>query len=104
MIHLAQEKILWISAQEMLRLKIRNGASQLILAQESRLREKESFLRLSSPEYILAKGYSITLKNGKAVKSAKELLQGDSIETVLAEGKVKSVVISDRWQVTGDER
>jgi exodeoxyribonuclease VII large subunit len=80
------------SSLKMLRLKIRNSASQLLLYQESRLKEKESFFRFSSPEYILAKGYSITLKNGKAVKSTKELLQGDILETVLAEGKVKSVV------------
>jgi len=78
----------------MLRLKIRNSASQMILTQESRLKEKESFFRLSSPDYILAKGYSITLKNGKAVKSAKELSPGDRIETVLAEGKIESVVNS----------
>ena len=80
------------SSLEMLRLKIRNSASQLILIQETHLKEKESFFRLSSPGYILAKGYSITLKNGRAVKSAKELLQNDLIETVLAEGKMKSVV------------
>jgi len=79
---------------EMLRLKIRNSASQMILSQESRIKEMESFIRLSSPEYILAKGYSITLKNGKAVKSAKELSHGDCIETVLAEGKVESRVIT----------
>jgi exodeoxyribonuclease VII large subunit len=80
------------SSMEMLRLKIRNSASQLILYQESKLKEKESFFRFSSPDYILAKGYSITLKNGKAVKSAKELLPDDIIETVLAEGKITSVV------------
>jgi len=78
---------------EMFRLRIRNSVSSFLLVQESRLKEKESFFRLSSPDYILAKGYSITLKNGKAVKSAKKLSQGDSIETVLAEGKVKSVVM-----------
>jgi len=80
------------SSLEMLRLKIRNSASSFILAQESRLKEKESFLRFSSPEYILAKGYSITLKNGKAVKSAKELSQGDTVETMLSEGKIESIV------------
>jgi exodeoxyribonuclease VII large subunit len=80
------------SILEMLRLKISNSASQMILTIESSLKEKESFFRLSSPDYILAKGYSITFKNGKAVKSAKELLHGDSIETVLAEGKIKSLV------------
>jgi exodeoxyribonuclease VII large subunit len=75
-------------------LKIRNNVSQLILAKESQLKELESFFCLSSPNYILAKGYSITLKNGKAVKSAKELLQDDVIETVLLEGKVNSKVLS----------
>jgi exodeoxyribonuclease VII large subunit len=80
------------SSLEMLRLKIRNSASQLTLTKESQLKEKESFFRLSSPDYILAKGYSITLKNGKAVKSPEELSQNDVIETILAKGKVKSVV------------
>ena len=81
------------SSMELLRLKIRSGASQMILTQDSRLKEKESFFRFSSPEYILAKGYSITLKNGKAIKSAKELSQDDVVETILAEGKAKSIVI-----------
>ena len=81
------------SSLEMFRLKIRNSASSFILTQESRLKEKESFFRFSSPDYILAKGYSITLKNGKAVKSVKELTQGDTVETVLAEGKIASVVM-----------
>ena len=81
-----------LSKMEMFRLKIRNSASQFILTQKNLLKEKESFFRLSSPDYILAKGYSITLKNGKAIKSAKELLQGDVVDTMLAEGKIKSVV------------
>jgi exodeoxyribonuclease VII large subunit len=80
------------SLVEFLLLKIRNSSIRLILTKESQLKEKDSFFRLSSPSYILAKGYSITLKKGKAVKSAKELKQGDVIETVLAEGKVESIV------------
>jgi len=80
------------SSLEMLQMRIRNSAGQMIMNKESRLKEIESFFRLSSPDYILAKGYSITLKNGKAVKSAKDLSQGDIVETVLAEGKFSSVV------------
>ena len=64
----------------------------MLINKESRLKETESFFQYSSPNYILAKGYSITLKNGKAVKSVNELSQGDEIETILAEGKMKSVV------------
>jgi len=80
------------SSLEMLNMKIRNSVSQMLFTHESRLKEAESFFRFSSPDYILAKGYSITMKNGKAVKSEKELFQGDVIETVLAEGKIKSHV------------
>ena len=80
------------SLLEMLRMKICNGATQMILTYDSRLKEAESFFQYSSPDFILAKGYSITLKNGKAVKSAKELLKGDVIETVLAEGKIESTI------------
>ena len=88
------------SLLEMLRLKLHSSVSQLFFTQESRFKEKESFFRLSSPDYILAKGYSITLKNGKAVKSAKELSQDDILETVLAEGKVRSVVTRHSSPVT----
>jgi exodeoxyribonuclease VII large subunit len=65
----------------------------LLIKQHSQLKEKESFFRMSSPKYILAKGYSITLKNGKTLKSAKELQAGDRIDTILTEGKITSDVV-----------
>jgi exodeoxyribonuclease VII large subunit len=80
------------SKLEIYRLQMRNMVSRMLAAQHSQLKEKESFFKLSSPEYILAKGYSITLKDKKAVKSAKELQEGDVIETILAEGKIVSAV------------
>jgi exodeoxyribonuclease VII large subunit len=72
--------------------KIQQAVRHLITTQELQLKEKGSYFKLSSPAYILAKGYSITFKNGKAIKSAKELQPGDRIETALAEGKVVSEV------------
>jgi len=53
---------------------------------------KEEFFRLSSPDYVLAKGYSITTKNGKTIRSATELAEGDFIETQLANGKIGSKI------------
>ena len=44
------------------------------------------------PEKQLARGYSITLKDGKAVKDASALKEGDTLVTVLYRGKVESVV------------
>ena len=46
----------------------------------------------ASPEKQLARGYSITLKDGRAVKNAAELHPGDRIETRLKEGKIISTV------------
>jgi exodeoxyribonuclease VII large subunit len=45
------------------------------------------------PEKQLARGYSITLKDGKAVKNASLLEEGDVLVTVLHQGKVESVVV-----------
>ncbi|MCL1937194.1 MAG: exodeoxyribonuclease VII large subunit [Candidatus Azobacteroides sp.] len=65
---------------------------QFILKEESKLKEKEYFFKLSSPEYILSKGYSVTLKDGKALKSVQSLHPGDRIETILWKGSIVSQV------------
>jgi exodeoxyribonuclease VII large subunit len=82
------------SKLEIIRLQIQNFVRRMLTIRRSQLKEIESFSRLSSPEHILAKGYSITLKNGKTVKSVKELQVGDTIETILAEGKIAGTVVS----------
>jgi len=50
-------------------------------------------LDLLNPESILDKGYSITLVNGKIVKSVKDVKKGDSVTTKLSDGQVVSEVI-----------
>ena len=44
------------------------------------------------PQRILDRGYSITLLHGKAVRDASQLASGDTLETRLSNGKVRSVV------------
>ena len=46
----------------------------------------------ASPEKLLAKGYSITIKNGKVVKDARLLKPGDEITTRLKQGEVLSII------------
>ncbi len=46
----------------------------------------------ASPDKLLARGYSITLKDGKAVKDAALLSPGDRLVTWLYRGEVQSVV------------
>ncbi len=49
-------------------------------------------LKASSPQEIMKKGYSITLKDGKPVRSMKEVKAGDNIMTVLYDGEINSIV------------
>ena len=53
-------------------------------------------VRLLDPSLLLKRGYSITLHNGRAVRSAGELKAGDVITTRFAEGEIESKVDSLR--------
>ena len=77
---------------ELYKIKLQHSIKNRLNESESQLKEKEAFIKLSSPEYILAKGYSITMKNGKAVKNAADLKHGDQILTKLSNGEVQSIV------------
>jgi len=47
-----------------------------------------------SPKNVLKRGYSITLHNGQAVKNFNEVVNGDTLDTILFEGKIISIVKS----------
>jgi len=64
-----------------------------LMAEKHRLQLFEEKARSLDPTLLLKRGYSITLHNGKAVRHVKELQDGDTIETRLANGSVHSVVI-----------
>ena len=48
------------------------------------------------PQLLLSRGYSITLKNGKAVRDPQQLKPGDEIETRVEKGTIRSVVKSEK--------
>lgn len=52
----------------------------------------EQRIKSQDPTLLLKRGYSITLREGKAVKNADDLKSGDIIETRFAKGGVKSEV------------
>jgi exodeoxyribonuclease VII large subunit len=49
-----------------------------------------------SPKNVLKRGYSITLHNGKAVKSFKSVKVDDQLETVVFDGNIHSIVKSSQ--------
>ena len=60
--------------------------------QQHRLALLKQRIADASPERILAKGYSITLKDGKIVTDSAQLKEGDELTTRLSKGEVKSIV------------
>lgn len=63
-----------------------------MMSESHRLQMLEQRIRSQDPELLLKRGYSITLKNGKSIRSASLLTSGDVIVTRFAEGSVKSKV------------
>lgn len=53
----------------------------------------ERLISVSSPENILKRGYSVTLKNNKIVKNAEELAPGDKLSIWLNTGEISSQVL-----------
>ena len=68
------------------------SSRQFLFKKKHRLELLQQRLNDALPEKQLARGYSITLKDGKAVKDATKLKEGDTLVTMLYKGKVESEV------------
>ena len=77
-----------LSAQRNLQMASR----QYLSVKKHRLELLQQRLNDALPEKQLARGYSITLKDGKAVKDASLLKEGDRLVTVLYQGRIESEV------------
>jgi exodeoxyribonuclease VII large subunit len=71
-------------------IKIR--ALETIRAENKNLLQIQEKLRLVDPQTILKRGYSLTMMNGKVLKSVQLLKEGDLLETRLGDGTVRSKV------------
>lgn len=60
----------------------------------SELKSMEKNVNNMSPQAVLKRGYSITLLNGKAVHTVSSVVAGDTVETVLSDGRIVSIVKS----------
>lgn len=54
----------------------------------------ERTVKALHPENVLRRGYSITMKNGKALTSVDQIVKDEEIETILFDGKIGSIVKS----------
>lgn len=65
---------------------------ECIRAEKRNLNSMGEKLRLVDPQNILKRGYSLTMLNGKIVKSVNQIINGDLLETRLSDGTVESTV------------
>ncbi len=71
---------------------IKKTVAQKLKENKSVLDNFEKYIHLVSPDNILKKGYTLTLKNGKVVKQSAMLKEGDNIVTRFADGDKESIV------------
>lgn len=80
------------STLESLQMQLQNRTA-LRLAEGTRfIQLTEQFIKMASPDYVLKRGYSLSLKDGKIIKHATDLNPGDELVTRFADGDVKSIV------------
>lgn len=69
---------------------LRRETGNYLSRKKERLSGLEKQVELVNPENILRRGYSITLRNGRALKSVRKVTPGERIETWLSDGKIIS--------------
>ena len=74
--------------------RARRSAINLVKWQDQQLAIFSEATRLHDPLRLLARGYSITLRNGKPLKSVQEVKADDQLTTRLTDGEIHSIVES----------
>lgn len=77
---------------DLLATRLQSPITQRLLREHHQLDILAEKVRSLDPHLLLQRGYSMTLHEGKIVKDAALLHPGDHIETLLAKGKVCSMV------------
>jgi exodeoxyribonuclease VII large subunit len=91
--HLANRTIQFLQQEEKQRNRqFAHVVKQRLQNEAHALLVNEQYIRMVSPENILKRGYTITMKTGKIVTSAAKLQPDDMIETLFWDGKIESQV------------
>lgn len=63
-----------------------------LFKEHERLKLNENTIRLLNPENVLKRGFTLTLKDGKIIKSVNDVESGEELTTKFADGQVKSKI------------
>ncbi|GAB3199429.1 exodeoxyribonuclease VII large subunit [Pontibacter aydingkolensis] len=74
--------------------KLEYGAQRKLQQENHRLKLLEMSIGANNPERLLLRGYTLTLLNGKIIKSIKEVKSGDIVETRMQDGTLHSTIVN----------
>ena len=79
---------------ELVHLKdlVEGESRKMLYKEKERIHLNENMVRLLNPKNVLQRGYTLTLKEGRIIKSVKQLKLAEEIETRFTDGKVKSKI------------
>jgi exodeoxyribonuclease VII large subunit len=78
---------------ESMSLCLRNAVDAILSGRRRTLELDEQYIKMVSPEYILKRGYTLTMKEGKIVKYSAELFKGDEITVKFSDGERKGTIL-----------
>lgn len=73
--------------------ELKQSVSSLLMKKKHQLELLKQHISTASPDELLKRGYSITLKDGKIITASEQVESGDILVTRLANGEVKSRVV-----------
>ena len=76
-----------------LMMRLQRTAERQILVRQHRVEMLEQRLASCNPERIYRMGYSLLTKDGKVVRSIKDVQRGDRVQTHLSDGTIQSDVL-----------
>ncbi|MDD3355770.1 MAG: exodeoxyribonuclease VII large subunit [Dysgonamonadaceae bacterium] len=76
--------------------KLKSSVKHALEKEQFAIQKYEHFVLLSLPENMLKRGYTITTKNGKTIKSVSDIEMGDMIKTQFSDGEVDSKIVDKR--------
>jgi exodeoxyribonuclease VII large subunit len=80
--------------------RLKRGSNSLQKAKLVELANMEKSINLMDPINIIKRGFTITLKDGKAITSFAEVKPGDKTTTITVDGTIVSEVISTKGNET----
>ena len=71
---------------------LKNAFGRVVEHEENRVSTLETKIELLSPDTILKRGYSISVKDGVVIKGISDIKESDNIKVIFADGEAEAEV------------